>query len=268
MKKIGYIIIDVILAILGLILAGVSTLLPFVNNQSIMGYIGMTILYIMGGCCITYGLLCFRKSENTLPQLLNIKKTSSTWALVAIILPTIAILSFTLLEGKWTIKAWDTNLLKIILMGGIAAPIVEELIFRGFLYRSFLKWTSNQSLSLVVPSAIFGLLHLANGSLSAQGTLMLLIAGIAVGTMFSLIYTMSGSLVNSILVHSGWNIITGLVTINAKDNYYLANYNVSANPPIVGEGGIDTALISIVLYTVVCFILLSIQKRGLRKKMV
>lgn len=86
----------------------------------------------------------------------------------------------------------------------IAAPIGEELMFRGFLYR-WLRQRHSFRLALWATSALFALLHLAPHAVLIYTTL---------GLAFGLVYEWSGSLWAPILLHSLWN-LTVFVTVVA-----------------------------------------------------
>jgi membrane protease YdiL (CAAX protease family) len=80
----------------------------------------------------------------------------------------------------------------------IAAPIAEEALFRGFLYRN-LRDTMSPTAALLLSGAIFGLVHMNLGY-------FLPLAGLGVG--LALLYEWSGSLWVPIVAHAAWNAIT------------------------------------------------------------
>lgn len=77
----------------------------------------------------------------------------------------------------------------------IAAPIGEELVFRGFLYRS-LRGLYGVRTALWISAAGFALLHMA---------LPLLLPYILLGAAFALVFEWTGSLWASITLHALWN---------------------------------------------------------------
>lgn len=82
----------------------------------------------------------------------------------------------------------------------IAAPIFEELLFRGFLLPSLTRYVSVTG-AIVLSSLIFATAHL-----SLSEVLPLTMLGIVLGT----VYTRSRGLFSSMLLHSLWNSITML----------------------------------------------------------
>jgi uncharacterized protein len=77
------------------------------------------------------------------------------------------------------------------------APIVEELVFRGFIFNALLRYTPVW-FAAIVSGLAFGLSH---GSLSAA--LPLSVSGI----VLALVYYRSGSLTASILTHATFNLV-------------------------------------------------------------
>lgn len=77
----------------------------------------------------------------------------------------------------------------------IAAPIFEEIIFRGFLLASLTRYFSSGS-AIVLSAVIFAAAHL-----SLSEVLPLTVLGIVLG----FVYNRSGNLLSSILLHALWN---------------------------------------------------------------
>lgn len=81
--------------------------------------------------------------------------------------------------------------------------VVEELIFRGFLFRAMLKSGSATS-ALIVSSVTFGIGHLVNlftGHAMLE-TFVQVVFAIAMGFVFTLVYYKGASLLPCILAHS------------------------------------------------------------------
>jgi CAAX protease family protein len=94
------------------------------------------------------------------------------------------------------VQGWEVVLLLLLLVVG--APLVEELFYRGLLQRS-LTAAWNDSLALVVTAALFGLAHFQLLQLPA-----LVLIGLVVGYMAN----RTGRLGMSVLTHSGFNATT------------------------------------------------------------
>ena len=79
---------------------------------------------------------------------------------------------------------------------GIAAGFVEEMVFRGVILNA-LKKRWNIKVAVIVPSMLFGIVHVLGQDFSIGSCLLVIIAGTMVGVMFSMIAIESGSIWNS-----------------------------------------------------------------------
>jgi membrane protease YdiL (CAAX protease family) len=86
----------------------------------------------------------------------------------------------------------------------LVAPVVEELLFRGFLFRN-LRDSIGRGPAMFLSGAIFGAVHL-------QPTLILPLGGL--GVALALLYEWSGSIWVPIAAHAAWNALM-LVQIEA-----------------------------------------------------
>ena len=107
----------------------------------------------------------------------------------------------------------------LIVSAGVAAPVIEEALFRGFLFGSLRKAIGVPA-AIVLSGLIFGLIHMN----SVATVLLTAVAGM----IFAYIYEITGNLINSMLVHSAFNLamifkllvkggnveVTGLVLLN------------------------------------------------------
>ena len=94
----------------------------------------------------------------------------------------------------------DADPLQIAALGVavvIGAPIGEELLFRGFLYRT-LRQRFGIRVGLATTAVLFALLHMAPTALLPYVTL---------GVAFALVYEWVGSLWASIVLHGLWNAV-------------------------------------------------------------
>ncbi len=94
------------------------------------------------------------------------------------------------------LKSQDKLALAIFFItASIAAPIFEEIMFRGFLLPSLTRYLPVWS-SILVSAFIFAIAHLSLAEVLPLATL---------GIVLGFVYTKSRSLLASILVHSLWN---------------------------------------------------------------
>ncbi|HFU3967765.1 TPA: lysostaphin resistance A-like protein [Streptococcus suis] len=157
---------------------------------------------------------------------ITLVKPSQFWIVVAIFLPLTVLLVLYLLGGKVTLT---DNLVNSIFMGAIAAPIVEEMCFRGIMMH-LLEQSFSRKVAILGPSVFFGLVHLLNGSVSSLTALQLLIAGTLVGSLFSLATLQTGSILSSILVHSLWNLSTSILLFDNQTSLFGGEYGVDVSP--------------------------------------
>lgn len=86
----------------------------------------------------------------------------------------------------------------MVLFAVVIAPLVEETIFRGFIYPVFKKYTDGLY-AAVCSSLLFGLVHLHVGSLVPLVLLALILC---------FVYERSGSLIVPMVIHAGFNAIS------------------------------------------------------------
>lgn len=91
-------------------------------------------------------------------------------------------------------------LLIALITTGVLHPLLEEILFRRYVFRLLLNF--GPAIALVVSSIAFGLLH----GWSRQGVL-----GIAAGFVYGWLYYRSGSLVPAVIAHGGLNILVILL---------------------------------------------------------
>lgn len=106
---------------------------------------------------------------------------------------------------KQLLERGDTlTLVMLGLSAVLIAPLVEEIIFRGFLFRN-LRDTVGKGLAAVLSGLVFGLVHL-------HPTLILPLTGL--GIALALLYEWTGSLWVPIAAHMAFNLLT-LVRVEA-----------------------------------------------------
>ncbi|MCS7009199.1 MAG: CPBP family intramembrane metalloprotease [Chthoniobacterales bacterium] len=96
---------------------------------------------------------------------------------------------------------WERML--ILLLAGVIAPVVEEILFRGWIY-GVARDYGGKFAAMVVTSLLFALIH--DQAMYFWGLFVF-------GLMLVIIYEYTGSLWASVAVHSGFNMISVLLTI-------------------------------------------------------
>ena len=138
---------------------------------------------------------------------------------------------------------------------GIAAGFVEEMVFRGVILNA-LKKRWNIKVAVIVPSMLFGIVHVLGQDFSIGSCLLVIIAGTMVGVMFSMIAIESGSVWNSGIVHAIWNVVIiggGLAIGEKMDKYSVMTYVLNSKDFAItgGEFGIESSVISLFGYIIV-----------------
>ena len=85
--------------------------------------------------------------------------------------------------------------LLFFLVGGLIAPLAEEICFRGVLYSYFRRW--GIILAILASTTIFVILH------SVQGFPVIQLVG---GVLFAISYELSGNLMVPIVIHATGNL--------------------------------------------------------------
>ncbi|EGY80723.1 CPBP family intramembrane glutamic endopeptidase [Peptoniphilus indolicus] len=163
-----------------------------------------------------------------------------------------------------------TNKLEIITASvfffGIATGIAEESIFRGVIL-GILEKKLNRKWAILIPSVIFGGLHIIGRDLDIISIIQLMVAGTFVGILFSLITIESNSIWNSAIVHSIWNIvfIGKIINIGISENPESI-YNIvllSKNLLITGgDFGVEASLPSISIYIIFSLVVYKLLKNN------
>lgn len=106
--------------------------------------------------------------------------------------------------------------------GGILAPLVEEIVFRGAILRTLLGLMSkkNHWVAILISAAIFGVVH---------GNLAQFVNALVMGLVLGWMYYRTGSLVPGILLH--W--------VNNTVAYVLANVIPQSNEKLIDVFGGD-----------------------------
>ena len=229
-------------------------------------------------CAVLYSLLTYSGIKFVISRLfrldlqeIGIKKFSlrPVWCITALVLPLAVVTIFTCMDGNWSILPEDTYIKITTAVNGIvfysiSAGIVEEMIFRcaimGIIHKNY-----NIKSAVIIPSVLFGLVHIIGNDLDIISTIQLVIAGTMVGIMFSLILLESGSFWNNALVHALWNMSTiGLIHIGIESSdLSVYTYVLKSDSNIItgGDFGIESSVIAIAGYVAVSIIAFIMIKR-------
>lgn len=187
------------------------------------------------------------------------------WVIAAVLMPMIVLILSVITGGHWKINLFGTEttleiITSAIVFYGLAAGVVEEVVFRGVimgcLERRFHIW-----IAVIIPSILFGVVHIIGNELDFLSVIQLLIAGSIVGILFSLVAYESNSIWNNAMIHAVWNmvIIGGILHIGSEaDGNSILNFVLKNKSFLIsgGDFGIEASVISILAYLI--FIILSV----------
>lgn len=220
-------------------------------------------------------LLCKKILKVSLSEMrISRIQLKAVWLTAAILMPVLTVLSFLLTGGHWETDTFDTQTVLATVAGavvfyGFAAGIVEEIIFRG-LIMGCLEKRFHIKIAVIVPSVLFGALHIIGNRLDFISIIQLLIAGSVVGILFSLITFQSKSVWNSAVVHGIWNmvIVGGILHIGSSaDSSSLYNYVIEHKSFLLtgGDFGIEASVISIAVYLIFIALAMILLKKDSQK---
>lgn len=140
------------------------------------------------------------------------------------------------------------SVLIIVLMLGVG--FLEELIFRGFLYRAILK-TGGLTRAVVISGVTFGVGHIVNLLRGYTGgeQLIQIVIGIALGIVLALLFALTGSILPGVAFHQVLNIggnltqrdLAGDAVVMAVMLAVCAIYGVHLVRALHKRGGRDSA---------------------------
>ena len=104
-------------------------------------------------------------------------------------------------QVHWLREARGSLVAGFVFLACVAAPIMEELIFRGFFFNALLRYM-HVSVAVLLSSLLFGFAHFQPGNAGAIAPLA------ASGVVLAAVYYRSGSLTAAMLTHGLFNLIT------------------------------------------------------------
>ena len=185
----------------------IVTLIANAKDTFSMGHLGLlrmveAIVLILIVWCQKKGLGIIGLDRNRLRSGLN---TGTIWSLVFAAITALCFLVLLLLKVdpldliRVPLPQTPRDLMIFFLVGGLIAPISEEIFFRGIIFGYFSRW--NTTNAVVISTLIFVLFHPQGGLTQAVG-----------GVVFALAYHFSHSLLAPIIIHSLGN--TALFSIS------------------------------------------------------
>ena len=154
--------------------------------------------------------LIVKLRHSSLADAIGLKRTSF-WSLVSYMIlgfilnfVTVLVISLIPFPQTWVSNYVETSsligqegFLMLAIASVLIAPVTEEVLFRGLIYRHFHR-AMPRFFAIVTESLIFGALH--------ESPIWILY-GFAMGVVLTLVYERKGNLAYSIAVHIGFNLI-------------------------------------------------------------
>lgn len=267
-KKLGTwkMLCGVVLAILILIVAqvislAVGNLLVMIGLPAAVGNVAAGALYpvcALGGtaalCKWVLGLSMKVSMEQCKILKVHIKPL---WCAAAVGMPILVSAVLILTPGHWECSNLSGSEIGAVVTAavffyGLGTGIVEELIFRGVIM-SLLEYRFNKMAAVIVPSVLFGLLHILGNELDAVSVVQLVAAGSMVGILFSLVTYESGNIWNSALIHGVWNMVMigGILQIGDTVNESAVyNYVLETKSFLLtgGDFGVEASAVAVAAY--------------------
>jgi membrane protease YdiL (CAAX protease family) len=156
-----------------------------------------------------------------------------------------------------------SNLVHAVIATAIMPAFMEELLFRGILFRWIEEFGGTWA-GLIISSALFGLAHLGNpGATWVAAVWIALEAGLLLGGA----YMLTGNLWMPIGLHAAWNFTQGEifdVPVSGIDEHGLVQAKLSG-PEILTGGmfGLEASIIALVIATAAgAFLIVLAVRRG------
>jgi membrane protease YdiL (CAAX protease family) len=135
-------------------------------------------------------------------------------ALGALVLPLVHLANNEMQQVVDDLKtAGGASLVVLVVIAGVLAPVVEELLFRGLLLRS-LRRRFSVEVAIVLSALIFALTHLFGDA--SLGVVAIVPALFALGVISGVAAVWSGDLSISIFLHMGFNLLTLIAAIASR----------------------------------------------------
>ena len=169
------------------------------------------------------------------------------------------------LIGVYRITGWGTleGWLGVLMSAGVVAGFVEEVAFRGFIFRWVEELAGSWS-ALLVSALLFGFAHAGNDNATLFSSVAI---AIEAGVLLGAAYMLTRSLWLAVGIHAGWNLTQGLVFDVAVSGFEM-NGMVEARmsgPDWLSGGafGLEASVIALVIATSAGLVMLRMAaKRG------
>lgn len=249
--------------------AGVGSLVLLVSHLPALGNTAAGVLYPVLAMAGFWALCRFGLGEPLSACRIGPVRLKPVWCATALLMPVLVCGVYLLLPGQWAEAANRMDTGSILAIGvlyvGIGTGIVEEAVFRGFIMTALeRRW--NRWAAVLLPSVLFGALHIIGSELDLLSMVQLVLAGTMVGVLFSLVALESGSIWNGALIHGIWNAaLLALIHIGPEtDPGSLFNYLPETRNFLLtgGDFGVEASVISIAAYALFAVLALILLRKA------
>lgn len=167
------------------------------------------------------------------------------------------------LLGVYRITGWGTleGWLGFFMAGGVVASFVEEVIFRGVIFR-WLEELAGSWIALIVSGALFGFAHIANDNATLFSSVAI---AIEAGVLLGAAYMLTRSLWLAVGLHAGWNLTQGLVfdvSVSGNEVDGIVEAQLSGPQWLSGGAfGLEASVIALVVATGAGLVMLAMAAR-------
>jgi len=172
-----------------------------------------------------------------------------------------------------TALLWFTGVLQFAGFGGgrlfaplaemILASVLEEILFRGVLFRILIGWLGVWK-ALAISAVLFGLAHLPNEGFSMAAFVVVVLAG----ALFSAAYLLHQRLWLPIGLHFGWNFtssaVFGLSTSGSSPTGYLRTTMAGPEWLTGGRFGVEASMLTLIVIAAFTAAFLALRHRRQR----
>lgn len=226
-----------------------------ISGSAVAGNAAAAALYPVFALAGLWALCRFGLRANLQAYRIGRPRLKPFWCVPAVLMPALVCGVYLLLPGRWAAAEGQMSAGMIItsnlLYAGICTGIVEEAVFRGVIMTALeRRW--GRVAAILVPSVLFGALHIIGNDMDALSMAQLVLAGTMVSVLFSLITYATGSIWNSALMHGVWNcVLLGILHIGPEpDPGAFFNYVPETGNFLLtgGDFGVEASVTAIAVY--------------------
>lgn len=227
-------------------------LAPFDKPEGDFLLMGVPVLLAVTAATLAMKLIVSRLGENPRDDMPFNSSLNDLWrgtffaaVLMSVMVGIAALLGGYRILGWGSGDSWEI----IFLVAGVQAAVLEEIIFRGIVFR-FLEEFAGSWAALLISALIFGFIHISNPNATVFSSIAI---AVEAGMLLGGAYMLTRNLWLAIGIHFGWNVVQGFVwdvPVSGIDVDGMVQSQASGNELISGGAfGLEASLIALVLAT-------------------